>query len=495
MKKFVYLFLFIGLFIFLYSPISSAFSYYPSISDVNAIASYYNVSLYNNSTRISNFLAENWDVVYITVGGRSPYLMIRAWDNGAVLSNSNSNYVSLKASNSRYGYINIDGNSKNAVINNNNNNTLAFYFNTALSPMNYWFISGNYKYNDTYLREDPFETHEVLGPFITIPKWDFLSLPSSEVIKIPGLEQDFYTISKSSWNTNLGVLYDSVYTDGIFSDFFAYDYENNVWSNISDYNIEYIRKDDGGISDTYTNTWVENNIQYSTINISSNRIINNTLFRFMFVPIEIDGLSVLDDQIDVWFYVIDENTFLSGDNLDISNTFNDSYKDEYNDLVGKLIDENKDNTNINNIIGGINNIINQIGGSEPYPDNTLNGLISGDNKSGELIKDFLGWAPFDNPFTTILYGVLNGVCDVLMLDENVSLTINIRDQYIKTLNSRDFSMPNGGLKTLVSVFTVVLTIYGMALWFHGIIHDFEVARIDKIKAKLGNDEFYDTDFF
>lgn len=188
-----------------------------------------------------------------------------------------------------------------------------------------------------------------------------------------------------------------------------------------------------------------------------------------------DGGSALNEDID-WFLFLPLNSVVSGETI-----LNFGSGDGFGliDSTGQIIDNQQQQTN--DIIGSINDA------SEV--DNIMAETLSGDIST---ISNDLGFSALDNPFTSFLFFVIEGVYDVLTEREDIVLSTHYKS-LIFDLASTDFTIPQSELKTFVRNMLICVYIYGNYKYFHYMITLLETARIDKFKAEIGTDEFYDTD--
>lgn len=147
--------------------------------------------------------------------------------------------------------------------------------------------------------------------------------------------------------------------------------------------------------------------------------------------------------------------------------------------LGEIIDSQQNETN--NILNSINDAT--------QVDNIMGEYTSGDI---ETISSDLGFSALDNPFTSFLFFVIEGVYDVLTEREDIVLSTHYKSLEFN-LASTDFTIPQNELKTFIRNMLVCVYIYGNYKWFHYMITLLETARINKFMAEIGTDEFYDTD--
>lgn len=122
-------------------------------------------------------------------------------------------------------------------------------------------------------------------------------------------------------------------------------------------------------------------------------------------------------------------------------------------------------------------------------DDILNEYLSGDIES---ISSEFGFSALDNPFTTFLLHIVEGLYDALTIDDDIVLQADFKTLHFE-LHSSDFTTPDSPIKTFVRNMMIAFYIYGNYKFFHYLITLVETARIDKAIAELGTDEFYDSD--
>lgn len=231
------------------------------------------------------------------------------------------------------------------------------------------------------------------------------------------------------------------------------------------------------------------------IYFTSDEFLPNTIMQYVLVSNDFENFSSLS----ILYYCVDSNTVIVNGELDISNTFNNNYYNKYrydlsnftNTNSGGLITNASGDTtgfiDLAPITNGIQDIKDTlVDGSQT--ENIINSYISGD------LPDVFGYQEnFKteyNLFWTPLNYLSTQIFNALTLNSTAVFNIPLRNGQTLVLRSSDFTVPDGSLKSFISLYLVFSTVYVVFLSFRRLIDNLNSAGISGVLEKQGVDPDY-----
>lgn len=333
----------------------------------------------------------------------------------------------------------------------------------------YTYNTENILYNGPYSEPSWFNT---TGDYYSEIVWNFI--PNGSIVTLQNDNQWQYRLISAGWGIDFGSISDSEWVNkisyrvaywnkglskfGAYGNFFTiYDYSKN-----------------GPLYKYWPGTTTNVNGVYTTRITLDNYNYQNCLMQIV-IESSIPG-QLPTKYID--YYIESSNTVVQNGVVITSSIFSGDYMGDYDNQQ----QENQNNDNTDKIVDSIN--------STDGADELINSYLSGDVDSWGAD---LGYHPFENPFTSFLFNLVNNVYDSLTRRGNVVLDFNHHNSTGWVINTDEFITPEGPLKNLIRWSMIFFYLYGNYKFFHYLLTLIETAKIDKAIATLGTDEFYDSD--
>lgn len=264
---------------------------------------------------------------------------------------------------------------------------------------------------------------------------------SANIITIPTMQENFYTLNKGTFTTTLATLQDSSYCDQIMMLILAYN--GNSWQVVLD--KELFNEKNQFISDTFPSQ-TDGDLLKSQIQVKSNIIPNNSIVVLRSYPNQYIANDLGITEIEEHFYITNNKTVIIGNTLDLVGTF--SGDTDYSNEVNQAINNEQQDINDNNL----QDIVNEL------TDNSeVNGIVNEYfGTSGDLLNK-LGYVSYGNPYVDTFYNILLTIKNVLLSNETITYDIYVANTYWGTLSSADFTT-SGPLRVFVQALCIFLVV-------------------------------------
>ena len=314
----------------------------------------------------------------------------------------------------------------------------------------------------------------IYGIFEDYPTIRFEEVPTTEHIAVNGINQVPLYYAGSSYLNFANLVNptgDQLNGTMLIGDVLSYVYWDNVSSKwvLSGPYFDRDLSNTAYQSNRYLNVVRNSNFTNYSLSVKQPYLYTNVMYIYTIYYRDYDEPSNVAHELNYRFYVANSDTVITNGTIDTTVSFPDypSYIGQW----GNLSTDQNNNNNTDLIIANINsgdNLINNTILDDSQVIGQLNDFVSGDIDN---IGQKLGFQNLSNPYSIVIYGFISDVCSALTSTGNVSFNYSMHGESPTTINSDDIYLPNGVLKTFISMVLVFITIYFIYYRFKVLVDD------------------------